>query len=37
VPNARHDGSNMVIFGDYVSFEAVEHVKDHGVIDWTKI
>lgn len=37
VPNARHDGSNMVIFGDYVSFEAVEHVNDHGVIDWTKI
>jgi len=37
VPNARHDGDNMVIFGDYVSFEAIEHIEDHGVIDWSKV
>lgn len=37
VPNARREGENMVIFGDYVSFESVEHIKDHGVIDWSKI
>jgi len=27
----------MVIFGDYVSFEAIEHIEDHGVIDWSKV
>lgn len=37
VPNARHDGHNLVIFGDYVNFEAIEHVKDHGLIDWSRI
>ena len=37
VPNARYEGNNMVVFGDYVSFEAIKHVKDHGLIDWAKV
>ncbi len=37
VPNARYEGNNLVIFGDYVAFEAIQHVQDHGLIDWSKI
>ena len=37
VPNARFDTQNMVIFGDYVNLEEIEHFKDHGLIDWSKI
>ena len=36
VPNARRPGKNLIIFGDYVSFEDVVHVEDYGQIDWSK-
>nr|WP_306264946.1 RES family NAD+ phosphorylase [Pararhizobium sp. IMCC3301] len=37
VPNARHKGNNLVIFGDYVSPEDIVHTEDHGVIDWSTV
>ena len=37
VPNARREGRNLVLLGDYMPLENVEHVRDHGVIDWNAI
>ncbi len=37
VPNARYECTNMVIFGDHVNPGDIEHVRDHGVIDWSKV
>lgn len=35
VPSARSDWPNIVVFCDPAGPEAVEIVKDHGLIDWT--
>lgn len=37
VPNARLNGTNLVIFGDYVNPENITHVEDHGIIDWSGV
>lgn len=35
VPNARRQGTNLVIFGDYVSPDDIRHIRDHGFVDWS--
>jgi len=35
VPSARWNCANVVIFCDHILPDALETVKDHGVIDWT--
>ena len=35
VPNARRAGTNLVILGSYVDADDLNHVKDHGPIDWS--
>lgn len=35
VPSARSAGENLVLFSDYVEPDDVEHVENHGVIDWS--
>lgn len=35
VPNARREGRNLVLLGDYMPFDNVTHIKDYGVIDWS--
>ena len=37
VPNARIKGNNLVIFADYVRSEDITHLKDHGIIDWSRV
>jgi RES domain-containing protein len=34
VPSARSPAHNLVLFSDYVDRDQVEHVNDHGLIDW---
>lgn len=34
VPNARWDCTNLVLFCDRLKPDAIESVKDHGIIDW---
>lgn len=36
VPSARFDGSNVVLFCDRVPPAAINIVRDHNVIDWSK-
>ncbi len=36
VPNARWPCTNLVLFCDRLGPGAVEAVKDHGLVDWTK-
>ena len=36
VPSARSTGQNLVLFSDYVDPDDVEHVEDHGIIDWSE-
>lgn len=37
VPNARREGRNLILLGDYMPIENIHHVKDHGVIDWNVV
>jgi RES domain-containing protein len=34
VPNARWDCANVIAFCDRVAPDALEHVRDHGLVDW---
>lgn len=36
VPSARSTGENLVLFSDYVEPDHIEHVQDHGIIDWSE-
>lgn len=36
VPNARWACTNLVVFGDRIAPDAIEVVKEHGLIDWAE-